>query len=424
MGCVQDAQALDGQSADGQVPVTTGVMARRFRLASPAAATALGALALVLVGVTVVLASLVHELTILNVGSGIPIPLVYAVGVVVARHQPRNPVGWIMIFFVLLFLIPVDAGYYAVLRYHLGYHGIPLGPVAVAVASLWAFAFALFPLVIFLFPDGRLTSRRWRWVLWGYAGLVCYVVAINVGPALAADASHDVRVNSSGDVTDTSHLSGWFAHPPGWLTAVVSLSIGVIWLSFVGHQVLSWRRASGERRQQLKWLACGGAVTLGVGLLGSAISSTVVSRFLEVGVVALPVSIGVGILKYRLYDIDRIISRTLAYAIVTGLLAGLYAGLVLLATEVLRVHTPVAVAASTLAAAALFSPLRRRVQRVVDRRFNRTRYDADQTVAAFAARLKDAVDLDAIRDDLAGVVHQALEPAQVSVWISERRGRG
>ena len=99
----------------------------------------------------------------------------------------------------------------------------------------------------------------------------------------------------------------------------------------------------------------------------------------------------------------------------------MYAGLVLLATEVLRVHTPVAVAASTLAAAALFSPLRRRVQRVVDRRFNRARYDADQTVAAFAARLKDAVDLDAIRDDLAGVVHQALEPAQVSVWISERR---
>ena len=151
--------------------MTTGVMARRPRLASPATATALGALALVLVGVTVVLASLVHELTILNVGSGIPIPLVYAaVGVVVARHQPRNPVGWIMIFFVLLFLIPVDAGYYAVLRYHLGYHGIPLGPVAVAVASLWAFAFALFPLVIFLFPDGRLTSRYWRWVLWGYAG--------------------------------------------------------------------------------------------------------------------------------------------------------------------------------------------------------------------------------------------------------------
>jgi hypothetical protein len=129
---------------------------------------------------------------------------------------------------------------------------------------------------------------------------------------------------------------------------------------------------------------------------------------------------GFGILRFRLYDIDRIISRTLAYAIITGTLVGIYAGLVLLATQVFRFHTSVAVAASTLAAAALFNPVRRRVQRVVDRRFNRARYDADQTVAAFAARLKDAVDLDAVRDDLAGVVQQALEPAHVSLWISQR----
>jgi hypothetical protein len=137
-------------------------------------------------------------------------------------------------------------------------------------------------------------------------------------------------------------------------------------------------------------------------------------------VAGVPLACAVAVLKYRLYEIDRIISRTLAYAIITGLLAGIYAGLVLLATQVFRVHTPVAVAASTLAAAALFSPVRRRVQRAVDRRFNRARYDADQTVAAFAARLKDAVDQDSVRDDLAGVVHQALEPAHVSVWISQR----
>ena len=117
---------------------------------------------------------------------------------------------------------------------------------------------------------------------------------------------------------------------------------------------------------------------------------------------------------------DRIISRTLAYAIVTGLLVGVYAGLVVLATQVLRFHSTVAVAAATLVAAALFSPVRRRVQRAVDRRFNRARYDAERTVAAFAARLKDAVDLDAVRDDLASVVHQALEPAHVSLWISQR----
>jgi hypothetical protein len=127
-------------------------------------------------------------------------------------------------------------------------------------------------------------------------------------------------------------------------------------------------------------------------------------------------------LRYRLYAIDRIISRTVAYTIITGLLVGVYTGLVLLATRALSVHTPVAVAVATLAAAALFSPLRVRVQRAVDRRFNRARYDADQTVAAFAARLKDAVDLDSIRDDLAGVVQQALEPAHMSIWVGGHSG--
>src|SRR6202043_680652 len=155
---------------------------------------------------------------------------------------------------------------------------------------------------------------------------------------------------------------------------------------------------------QLKWLATGAAVTLVVVAASLGFSSTsVVGEILGIGLAALPVGIGVGILKYRLYEIDRIISRTLAYAIVTGLLVGVYTGLVLLATRVLPFSSPVAVAGATLAAAALFNPLRHRVQRVVDRRFNRARYDADQTVAAFAARLKDAVDLDAVRADLLDV---------------------
>ncbi len=174
-----------------------------------------------------------------------------------------------------------------------------------------------------------------------------------------------------------------------------------------------------------------GAILAGIGLAGiitaDALTGTptpaAVNAFddvIGVLIVALPVSIGVAILKYRLYDIDRIISRTLAYAIVTGLLIGLYAGLILLAHGVLKLHGPVAVAASTLAAAALFSPLRRRVQYRVDRRFNRARYNADQMVTAFAARLQDTVDLDSVRGDLAGVVSQALEPARVSLWINER----
>jgi hypothetical protein len=134
--------------------------------------------------------------------------------------------------------------------------------------------------------------------------------------------------------------------------------------------------------------------------------------------VAFPLGMGVAILRYRLYEIDRIISRTLAYAIITGVLVGVYAGLVLLATHVLGFQTPVAVAASTLAAVALFTPVRLRVQRIVDRRFNRARYDADQTIAAFAGRLQGAADLDTVRADLTGVVDAALEPAHVSLWIA------
>jgi len=182
-----------------------------------------------------------------------------------------------------------------------------------------------------------------------------------------------------------------------------------------------YRRARTTERAQLKWLVYAAAVIVVAELASALIASTNLQNAISSGAIALvPVAIGIAVLRYRLYDIDRVISRTLAYAILTGLLAGVYAGLVLLATQVLRIHGPVAVAVATLAAAALFNPVRRWVQHAVDRRFNRARYDADRTVAAFAARLKDAVDLDAVRDDLATVVHQALEPAHVSLWVSQR----
>jgi hypothetical protein len=162
-----------------------------------------------------------------------------------------------------------------------------------------------------------------------------------------------------------------------------------------------------------------GGVVFGAAVMPMLAFSSVLWELAAVAFAALPISIGVAILKYRLYDIDRIISRTLAYALVTGLLVGVYGGLVLLATQVLRFSSTGAVAASTLAAAALFSPVRRRVQRAVDRRFNRARYDADTLVAAFSGRLKDAVDLAAVQADLIGVTHRALEPAHVTVWLRD-----
>lgn len=272
--------------------------------------------------------------------------------------------------------------------------------------------------------------------MWAYLAAVAGLLASGYVATVSVIASHDVRVDSGGGLAAIDDPAGRTA----WLSTVLTLMIPILlafWLVFAGRLVLIWRHAARdqgeagqERRQQLKWLMTGSLAALGAGAIDSIISALdphasaavqVMSSLLnDAGLAAFAVCVGMAILRYRLYEIDRIISRTLAYTIVTGLLIGVYAGMVLLATRVLSVNSPVAVAASTLAAAALFTPLRRRVQKAVDRRFNRARYDTEATVAAFAARLKDAVDLDWVRDDLAATVHQALEPAHVSVWISHR----
>ena len=241
---------------------------------------------------------------------------------------------------------------------------------------------------------------------------------------IEAIVRHSIRVDSGGNLLA---LNNGPSSPHWWnvLQYAVFITIGLSWLLALAGQAASYRRSSGERRQQLKWLLGGFGASLAGLVIGIALGHApgvwgAVGHVAILAIFAVPVTMGVAILKYRLYDIDRIISRTLAYAIVTGLLIGVYAGLVLLAQQVLRFHSTVAVAISTLAAAALFAPVRRRVQHAVDRRFNRASYDADQTVAEFAARLQDAVDLDAVRDDLAGVVQAALEPAHLTLWTAPR----
>ena len=338
-----------------------------------------------------------------------------AVGLVVVRHQPGNPIGWLLAGEATFMLLNIAAGSYAQLVYHQGVHALSFaGLPALILSQLFNVSLTGFPLVILLFPDGRLPSRRWRPVVAAYLAIaVVTVLTISVA-VLQVAIGHRVVMQADGNLASLGQgRTAW----AGLVAAVFLISAGAFWLAAVIRQALSWRRSSGERRQQLKWLASGAAVC---GVLGISAVSTNSSiwEVLILGFAALPVSIGIGILKYRLYEIDRLISRTLAYAIVTGLLIGVYAGLVLLSTRVLTVHGTVAVAASTLAAAALFTPLRRRVQHAVDRRFNRARYDADQTIAAFATHLKDAVDLDSVRTDLTAVVHRALEPAHVSVWLT------
>jgi hypothetical protein len=378
---------------------------------------------LALFAAAVPLSGLAHQN--LNAGGGsVPVwvsAAFAAAGWVLAFRRPANPLGWIMLGGAFFFALSEDASYYTVADYGLRHGDLPLGGLALLAQPGWAPGIVLLGLLVLLFPDGRLPSSRWRWLVATYAAVAALWMAGTVVLTVRALADHRTQVDSGGNLL---LLSG---HDPaaGWWNVLQDLFFPLLiacWLASIASQALSFRRSSGERRQQLKWLLAGSAATLvALGLAALLRSVPWLSDVIGViGFLALPVSIGVAVLRYRLFDIDRIVSRTLAYAIVTGLLVGVYAGLVLLTTEVFGFHTPVAVAASTLAAAALFTPVRRRVQRLVDRRFNRARYDAETTVAAFADRLKDAVNLDAARDDLAKTVHQALEPAHLSVWVSPR----
>lgn len=387
---------------------------RRPRLTTPRTASFLGVLVIVLIAALPAISALTHHQTSGSVTAVISllvvIVVVAAVGLIVARHQPGNAIGWLLLGAAAWIPFTIAASEYATLVYDYGHRGIPgMGPVAVVLGGLFTFVIVVFPLVTLVFPDGRLPSPGWRWVLWAYLVLCAILPASYIAATATAVAQHHLVYPASGQVAAADA-------PPSWTEFVFFGTVGLAWLGALGHQIASWRRSSGERRQQLKWLLSGTGVcaVLGIWALGT---NSAIWEVAILGLCALPASMGVAILRYRLYDIDRIISRTLAYALLTGLLIGVYAGLVLLATQVLGFASTWAVAASTLAAAALFTPARRRVQRAVDRRFNRARYDADAAVAAFAARLSGAVALDDVRADLLASVLAALEPEHVSIWL-------
>jgi len=345
--------------------------------------------------------------------------LPYAIiGVIIARRQPSNPIGPILLLLPLAVVASDNAGAYAVLRYRLGHHGLPLGLAAVFLATpgAWMWLVILLPLPIALFPDGCL-SPNWRRTLWGYLVFCVVFVASNVWQDTSG-ISPPISVDSNGSLTNTSSPGGT---PVGVLIGCCYLGFCLAWLL---RLVLSYRRSTGDYRQQLKWLSGGGALAIGGLLLITSLSATSSTPLhviggvgLIVGVIALPISLGVSSLRYRLYEIDRLISRTLSYLIVTGLLVSMFLGLVVLSTRVLPFSSPVGVAASTLGAAALFNPLRKRIQHLVDRRFNRARYDAEATVTAFSKRLREQADLDTVQQHLLRVVDDAVKPVHASLWI-------
>jgi hypothetical protein len=409
---------------DGPLTGAADVTGRRLRLASPGVAVALAGLSLVALVAVFALEILSDQISwsssdIANSVSFVTFVLAFtAVGVVVARREPRNPMGWLLIgVAVAIEMLNVGTNY-AYLDYTVHHGTLPLGEVAALLTASYQVLIMLVPLIILLFPDGRLGSR-WRWPLRAY--LAVFIVVIGAGTLSVAVADFSLRtpVDGGGNLVGLKQPSGgnaWLVPARfGFAAAFVALVIASI-----VYQLRRYRRASGERRQQLKWLAAGsvvGVVCLAIsGTLGGG-SSVVGSVLFTVGLASIPLSIGVGILRYRLYEIDRLISRTLSYAILTALLVGTFIGLVALTTNTLAISGRVGVAASTLAAAALFNPLRIRIQRLVDRRFNRARYDAEAMVAAFTTRLRDAVEIDAIRNDLLDAVNHAVQPTHASVWI-------
>ena len=343
--------------------------------------------------------------------TAVPMVAAAVVGTLVAARRPGNPVGW-MVLAIFLFAAAPTSGY-IVLDFRMHHGTLPLGSAAVILSEAWPMFLVLLVTLLWLFPDGRLPPGRWHSAARVLVGAGVLVALASSARGVAAVAGHAVQVNAAG--TLTTRESGLWKLP---ITLAIAGALvgGVAWLIV---QVPRYRRSEGERRQQLKWLYTGAIVFVLSVFLPGQVGSDLIG---PLGASALPVCIGVAVLRYRLFEIDRIISRVLSYVIITAVLAGVFAGMTLLATEVLPLKQPVAVAAATLAAAALFNPLRKRVQRRVDRRFNRARYDAEAVVAAFTSRLRQSVDLDTVQDEFVGTVSQAFQPAHLSLWLTPATG--
>jgi hypothetical protein len=339
------------------------------------------------------------ELTVLAIGYSV-------IGAIIASRLPNHPIGWICCAIGLIAAVDHFGGEYAVYALLAHPEALAGGQAMLWLQGwFWMLFVGLIVFLLLLFPNGRLPSSRWRPFAWGS------VAVISVGVIWSSAISPDVR----------------FDAPPSPIQLLVLL-LGLVAAASV---VVGRRNARGVERQQIKWLLYAGPIWF----VGSALKIAVfffmlvegawglwVSYLLvAVGGLGGPIAIGIAILRYRLYEIDILINRTLVYGSLTALLASVYFGGIVVLQRVFVVLTgeksTLAVVASTLVIAALFNPLRRRVQEFVDRRFYRRKYDARKTLEAFSARLRDETDLGALRDELVGVVRETMQPAHVSLWL-------
>jgi len=348
------------------------------------------------------------------------------VGALITSRHPKNPVGWICLavglFWTLIFLGASIPG---------------SGPYPVTIAALtqaiWIPPVGLLGIyLILLFPDGKLPSRRWRPLAW-LSGVVMVLATLGITFSPGPLEGHPGVRNPLG-------LEGI---PPWVATAgiVILLMLPMCMLASALSLVLRYRRSGGEEREQIKWIALAASVVGLVYLIAMVSSLTysgpwggagtplwlgLLQQASLVSFTAVPIAVGFAVLKYRLYDIDILINRTLVYGSLTAALVALYLGGIVVLQGVFLALTgeksTLAIVASTLLIAALFTPLRRRIQGFIDRRFYRNKYDARKTLEGFSARLRDETDLGTLRDDLTSVVRETMQPAYVSLWLRPDRG--